>query len=181
MENKHQFFKRTISRGCNYKNIAKSAAVKHSLMQAYCLEGSLFQTAVACDSAALHRNSLSTNIQSVLTNTFGDSVGDCSVLNHIKSEGIHYKADNFVVIAVKTNKVKFGKIVSIILKDNLISLVLESWESVLDSDLGCFIVSQEFQGEYRVLRLNELADAMCVPSYTLNNNVVINLKYSFVE
>ena len=43
MESKHQFFKKSISSSGNYINISKSASTKHQKLQAFIMEGDVFQ------------------------------------------------------------------------------------------------------------------------------------------
>ena len=180
MENKHQFFKKSINRSCNFKNITKFSAYKHSLLQAYCMEGSLFQTDTCCDAAILYdKASLPKKMHSALQDRFGNINDDFNIVREVKLEGVQYKVDYFVVIAVRTRKFIFGKLLGVLLRDSLIYLILQAFDGLLRSELGGYFITQT--QDYVIKSVDELADLMCVPSYTLHNCDFINTKYSLTE
>lgn len=180
MEAKHQFFKRCIQRSGNYKNIGKHAANKHSLLQAYSLEGSLFQEGLSHEKATiLCKNNFSDLVQYAIGRQFGSIEDKLYTVSEIKCEGVTYKKEHFVVKSVYSYKVIFGRIVGIILHENLIHLILEEYDGKIDPRVGCYLLEQV--GRCQVTPLNSLADRMCMPLYEVFGKPCINLKYAFVE
>lgn len=178
MEQKHQFFKRSIARSGNYKNITKHAANKHSLLQAYSLESNLFDDDVVSDKAiTLNLDLYSDDIQEVVYTKLGNNCAGALISNEFSYKNISYLSGDIVIISLKPGGMTVGVIDAMLLIKNVLYFIVKVKKSVYDGRTDSYIMADE-PNSVKLCSVHELMDPFPLPVHKIDSVKFINLKHS---
>ena len=180
-ESKHSYFKKTVRPGQNFKNITKTCAEKHQLLQAYYSAGSLFGPVISLTCAMpFHfdiysvENNKAVRSNPFLTNSTATEVADVAVVDSIK-----YEKGMFVVIRRELENLHVGSIKLILACNQAIYFVTEPKCTSFDFDMGVYvIVTDDEPYQYQCIAITDLLDKKPLHSYKQGLSEVLVLHHA---
>jgi hypothetical protein len=141
-ESKHSYFKRCIRMGQNFKNVTKTCAQKHQLLQAYYSAGSLFgQNVQIPDSITMDGNLLRTDIVNAVDNcrTLGNDRDSLYYSDKVIVHGTSYQKGMVVLARFDDEGLSVGTILLVVFSDiDHPHLVLRLARAEFDSRLNVY-------------------------------------------
>ena len=113
-ELKHGFSKRLASINCNFRNICKSVACKHQVLQCAAWSGSDLRNTFECASGSTIYVQLLVGYEAVKECLQLDDDSEVFVTSHIVIFGLSYRKGQFVITRVRDDILQFCQICSII-------------------------------------------------------------------
>lgn len=172
-EAKHSYFKRVISSIHNRRNLYKSLATRHQLLQAYHLVSPIYFVDIEYGSMLNDKNFIDL-IQIKLRSKQFD------VFKSITKNGINYEINDLIVTNIHNNMPIFSMINAIILfKNNIIflSTQLDTVEYV--SHKSCYKLKQ-IESAPNLYESSKLANLWPLDLYEINDELIVIPKYPLV-
>ena len=178
MEQNHQFFKRTIVRGGNYKNVTKSAAYKHQQLQAYILESPLFVDDNFDKAFKLNpmlcENSLINKIKKLGIDINKSLAAEQCIIKCIK-----YCEDDFIIVSHLTGIVYFGKLKLVLVFEEKYFFVCSIFEGLYVNSHDLYKILSK--NNIEVIPYDNISDPFPLQAYKIESNFYISLKFCLLD
>ncbi|KAK0144953.1 hypothetical protein N1851_016149 [Merluccius polli] len=180
-ESKHTFFKQCARKLHNFRNLCKTLAERHQLLQAYLSAGNLFPPPVQIEKGTeFYMCDYNDKIRASVASCEFESQSAVAC-NSVKVKGTVYKKGMFVLLGHNAEELYFGKInLAIVLQDS-VHFVTEKHTFVKLTDMGIYCQLGEAQEDYVCIKHEHLLDYYPLPVYKLCDLSVIALHHSFSE
>lgn len=173
-ESKHSYFKRVARRCQNYKNITKTLAVKHQLLQSFNFNGTFFPEPLKFNNGcAFHPNLYDSKIQNAV-NALCVS-GEFFMTDRIEMYGTVYKSGQFLQLQKMDFHTEMGEIQFILINHRLPYILIKHWEGVWWSERGIFAIHPG--NTFKLIEYSCLIDFYPLSCYTVENKQFIVLKH----
>jgi hypothetical protein len=182
-ESKHTYFKRCARSAKNFKNVCKTLARSHQLLQAYYSAGSLFADDVSMErTIPFSVDCYSDAIKTAVSNsTYHFTNTCCSHVVIIK--GTEYRHGDLLVIRegdvkcpLNTSPLVFGKVLLILQNTDKIFFVVEEYQSIFDVTLQMHYLT--VKQNTVVVSVNDIADYYPLHDYSIGQRLHVPLHHS---
>jgi hypothetical protein len=181
-ESKHSFFKKAIRSAQNFKNVTKTCAEKHQLLQAFYSAGSLFGTVVNLShSLPFHIDLYNDNVTDAvrkfpyLCNSTETEVAETGVVHNIT-----YEKGMFVFLKHDHEELLVGQIKLILAyRNNDVFFVVEPKQILQVFDMGLYVLAHDKSpAPFHCLPVAELRDMVPLHPYKFRFNEVLVLHHA---
>lgn len=175
-ESKHSYFKQCARHLKNFKNICHTFSQRHQMLQAYLLEGSVYQTLQVKESSVFYCELYSEPIKDAVR-LFGFTDTNTRASEEIEYKGTLYKRGQFLVTR-NVDSMEFGELLLIFLKhDTIIHFLMRVFIAEFLPDYHMYSVHKQ-SDTIQCVNISDLADFYPLSSYMINGHQVVPLKHS---
>ncbi|XP_070406925.1 uncharacterized protein [Nothobranchius furzeri] len=180
-ESKHTFFKQCARKLHNFRNLCKTLAERHQLLQAYLSVGNLFPPLVQAEKGTcFHVEDYNDRIRaSVASCPF--QLQSAVACNCVTVKGTDYRRGMYVLLQNTDDGLFMGKIMLIIVEHNLVIFVSEKHTFVKLCDTGVYCDQGVIQDKYVCIKHEDLLDYYPLSAYNVYDQSLIALHHSFPE
>lgn len=180
-ESKHSYFKRTVRRTQNFKNVCKTLSHNHQLLQAYLHSRSFFSPKLksvdlATYSPHLYSDAVCKAVETSLLNE------PDFVSTRVEYKGTLYRKGNIICLKCEEEYsiLQFGQIELIFVKDDEVTFLVTPRPSVYLHDYGLYEILSATK-ELICVNAEECLDYYPLNEYSFMGLKVITLKHSVVH
>jgi hypothetical protein len=171
-ESKHKYFKQCIRKSQNFKNVCKSMAERHQLLQAYLSSGSVIKNKIQFDTALeFDQADYCLEVQGAVS--FLDlSRNESFVSQSVTVKGTEYRKGLFVPVDSNETGLVFGRIIIILVMKHVeeVYLVVERFQSSRLIDLGVHCIDSINENKsVQCISVDKLLDYYPLPKYEVHN------------
>lgn len=180
-ESKHTFFKQCARKLHNFKNLCKTLAERHQLLQAYLSAGNLFPPLVQVEKgtdfyAEVYNDRIGASVASCLF--MSQSAAAC---NYVTVKGTDYRRGMYILVENSDEGLLMGKIMLVIVVHNSVYFVSEKHTFVKLSDTGAYCDLGMAQDNYVCIKQEDLLDYYPLSAYNVYDQSLIALHHSFLK
>lgn len=176
-ESKHSYFRQCVHHSQNVINVTKSLSERHQLLQAYIATGPVFEDLILESAMGFHLSFFSDEIQSAVAAELGNLHLTALHSEKITFRGVKYKKDMFVVISRDENQLVFGKIIFLLIVNNIIYFVVQCLESCHCPKTNLFFIKKDQELKVQCLSYFNILDYYPLHGYIHHNDIIIPLKH----
>jgi hypothetical protein len=183
-ESKHKYFKQCIKKLQNFKNVCKTAAERHQLLQAYLGTGCLFNEPVVCDKALdFNPADFSCEIQQAVA----DLEIDCEntiVCHTMTYRGTEYRKNLYVMVKEDERGLIFGRIMLVLIKqvvEKEVFLVLQLVPAEQLVKFDVYHLSDDDSSTVFCCAIDTLLDYYPLSSYEVDGMTLLSLHHTFAS
>lgn len=180
-ESKHTFFKQCARKLHNFKNLCKTLAERHQLLQAYLSAGNLFPPLIQVEKGTdFYVDDYNDKIRASVASCQFESQSAVAC-NNVTVKGTDYRKGMFILLGNSDEGLHMGKIMLVIVAHNSVHFVSEKHTSVKLSDIGVYCDLGVAQEDYVCIKHEDLLDYYPLPAYNVYDQMLIALHHSFPE
>ena len=176
-ESKHTYFKRCARVLHNYKNLCKTLAEKHQLLQAYLSAGVLFPPTVTLHKGVeFYVESRSEEIKRALV-SFNFRPDNTLVSYSVTVKGTNYKKGLYLVLHRDDSGLVFGEIMEVLVQNEIeVFFIVKAFQSVFQFGLNVHCLDKS--GEIECCKFDSLIDYYPLPGYEMKGQLYIPLHHA---
>lgn len=182
-ESKHSYFKQCARKLHNFKNLCKTLAVRHQLLQAFLSEGSVLPQILQIEKGVeFYVHDYRQSIQDAVAK-FTFNPENCIASYSVTYKGTEYKRGLFLPVGCDDSGIVFARIEVILVSNSCeVYLVATVYQSLLhvDSGLHCLVDydSDSESDEVKCFEIDRFADYYPLPSYEYCKLTAISLHHA---
>ena len=182
-ESKHTYFKKCARKLQNFRNLAKTLATRHQILQAYYSSGSHFIKSIEWDSAIPFDKTLyGDDVQVAVSGfTFSETTQISMKVHYRNTE---YKKGMFLIIgrSEPEGHLVFGEIVAaLIANEAQLYFLVKVYESNCHGDMGLYEVIKGQNLTMNCIPVGSIIDYCPLPAYKQGIHLYISLKHQVMR
>lgn len=180
-ESKHTFFKQCARKLHNFKNVCKTLAERHQLLQAYLSAGNLFPPLIQVEKGTgFYVDDYNDKIRASVASCPFESQSAVAC-NNVTVKGTDYRKGMFILLGNSDEGLHMGKIMLVIVVHNSVHFVSKKHTFVKLSDTGVYCNLGVAQEDYVCIKHEDLLDYYPLPAYNVQDLMLIALHHSFPD
>lgn len=180
-ESKHSYFKKCARKLHNFKNLCKTLAERHQLLQAYLGAGSMFPPVVQIQKGVeFYIDDYSDRIREAVASYNFDSQSTVAC-NEITVKGTLYRKGMFVLLEKHDDELYAGRIILVVVVHESVYFVAEKHTFAKLRDIGVYCELGVAQDDYLCVNQEHLLDYYPLPTYEVFDLLLIALHHAFPE
>jgi len=181
-ESKHSYCKSCARKLHNFKNLCKTLAERHQMLQTFMSAGSLFPSELMIESSiSFHTELYHVGIQWAVA-PFHFNCENTAVTHKVVYKGSLYKEGLFVVISESVERYWFGKLVFMLCHNaNSVFCLVEVYSGLYDIDTGLYCLMPHLidsQTQIKCVHIELLLDSFPLVGYRRDSHYLIALDHA---